>query len=722
MALYKGTKDLQPEIATKLLNDGDFMTENIWRYSEAIPESFSKLLKEVSVLTLLDMLCYVQNYRKKALKFYYKEQERIKRVIYSVDSDSFPWFKNERSSLYEQSEQVALRELLLFVITSKDDDKEIAKQIMNQVIPEARGVYSSEKEYRKMRREIIDSVDESRLKDMDLNVRLMHSLYLNKGFLNPLTEDVSDAAFWNHYYTTMMYVFSNEYVEKFEFYHLLIMQPAIFRQVALWALEGNQYYLFEHHKDILEALSKEEDREGYEEIARVASGIIKDNTAEKSKGWKKEFKIGDIEFPIHKGDSIFNFLDNASKRLSMMAEGVLMSSVAKFAISVKNRRAVLSQGGGDVSIILGGEPTNVMSDEEKEEYESTLSQAQYYRGIEATIKRVSWRLMGYAITNKGVIADIIRQPITKEIWNDIDFLFSMFSHEKDQIVNYYRGEFQWCLDSWAEAECLAREYGCDIPEDEEERMADDYLIPNEAFLSLEVNSFVYAALTALFANLDTLKKEASKGSNKKKQDKAIAKKEESKLTKENEKLTKEIQLLKKQLAEKEQLLSKKNVEIKKMADSNRKMSKENSRMSSLEQKLQVSQDKVEELQRELEEQQPIIIERKTSSVEVEPSETLRRLNHEDETVVMVGGHQALIARMKQWIPDIDCIESRDYTREISSRATIVILNVSYINHPMYYKAVDRIETIRRNHDVKVVYLNSQLTNQEVLLREIGKQL
>ena len=41
---------------------------------------------------------------------------------------------------------------------------------------------------------------------------------------------------------------------------------------------------------------------------------------------------------------------------------------------------------------------------------------------------------------------------------------------------------------------------------------------------------------------------------------------------------------------------------------------------------------------------------------------------------------------------------------------------------MYYKTLNRISQIREHHDVKVIYINTQSTNKEYLLKEIGSQL
>ena len=50
------------------------------------------------------------------------------------------------------------------------------------------------------------------------------------------------------------------------------------------------------------------------------------------------------------------------------------------------------------------------------------------------------------------------------------------------------------------------------------------------------------------------------------------------------------------------------------------------------------------------------------------------------------------------------------------------MNVSYLNHAMSSKAFERIEKIKKEHDVQVAYLNSQSTNKDFLLKEIGEQL
>ena len=101
---------------------------------------------------------------------------------------------------------------------------------------------------------------------------------------------------------------------------------------------------------------------------------------------------------------------------------------------------------------------------------------------------------------------------------------------------------------------------------------------------------------------------------------------------------------------------------------------------------------------------------------------LKGLNSDEENIFFVGGHQLMIAKMRQWAQKVEFIEPRDYTKEISSKATTVIICVAYLNHSMYHKTLSRINQIKEHHDVKVIYINTQSTNKEYLLKEIGSQL
>ena len=101
---------------------------------------------------------------------------------------------------------------------------------------------------------------------------------------------------------------------------------------------------------------------------------------------------------------------------------------------------------------------------------------------------------------------------------------------------------------------------------------------------------------------------------------------------------------------------------------------------------------------------------------------MKFLNSDEENIFFVGGHQLMIAKMRQWAQKVEFIEPRDYTKEISSKATTVIICVAYLNHSMYHKTLSRINQIKEHHDVKVIYINTQSTNKEYLLKEIGSQL
>ena len=189
-----------------------------------------------------------------------------------------------------------------------------------------------------------------------------------------------------------------------------------------------------------------------------------------------------------------------------------------------------------------------------------------------------------------------------------------------------------------------------------------------------------------------------------------------------EKLKEDISNLRVQLthkeSEKNRLLND-NEELKEKASLS---SKKDARIESLENKLEEAQRDIERLKDELESQEPIVIEKQISNQQMSEAEVLKFLNSDDENIFFVGGHQLMIAKMKQWAQKVEFLEPRDYTKEISNKATTVIICVAYLNHGMYYKTLNRISQIREHHDVKVIYINTQSTNKEYLLKEIGSQL
>ena len=241
-------------------------------------------------------------------------------------------------------------------------------------------------------------------------------------------------------------------------------------------------------------------------------------------------------------------------------------------------------------------------------------------------------------------------------------------------------------------------------------LIDTYEIDSSIFYE-DLFMFVHAALIVLqnhFSNLGTQSYELEEL--------------EQLKNSEIEKLKEDISNLRVQLthkeSEKNRLLND-NEELKEKASLS---SKKDARIESLENKLEEAQRDIERLKDELESQEPIVIEKQISNQQMSEAEVLKFLNSDDENIFFVGGHQLMIAKMKQWAQKVEFLEPRDYTKEISNKATTVIICVAYLNHGMYYKTLNRISQIREHHDVKVIYINTQSTNKEYLLKEIGSQL
>ena len=581
MVIYKGTKELKPEIASKILNDGEFMTKNIWKYSEALNNNLVRLLKEVSAFTLIDLVSHVPKHRKRALRAYYKDQEKIKEVLAQVDVNKYQWFKSTHNNLYDQDEQNALRELILFIASS--DDKELSKQILIEIIPDIRGHFAAEKKFCQMQKNIIGSIDNQIIQEMSFDMRVLKSQYQNNGFLTSITDTIDDAPLRGHYYSIMTYVFMDEYVDKFKNYNLLIMQPNILKQIAIWALEKNQYYLLEHHRDLVEALAKQPSEEVHPVVIKMAKRMLPRKENGKSSRLK-EFELAGMKFPIRKGDSLIQFLDSISKDLSAKKTALLFESAQKMAKSIKSRRTVLNSVDSVNPLVgLEDDPTELMSSEEQKQYYDIIDQAECLSDVENRIRRVSSALLSYTSTSGGLLEDVVYQPLTKDIWDDIESLMFIFKNEKKIITETIEKDFDFYF-----SETLDFKF--------EDGEIEELLDADNTYLILETSFFIYAVLIALFGNLDNLRKEINKKNNNKKIIEKQKKKEQAETTEEVLKLKKELVALKEQLSNKDQLLARKNAETKSLSETNRKLSKVNSRLLTLERKLKEIQKTNIELQ------------------------------------------------------------------------------------------------------------------------------
>jgi hypothetical protein len=82
--------------------------------------------------------------------------------------------------------------------------------------------------------------------------------------------------------------------------------------------------------------------------------------------------------------------------------------------------------------------------------------------------------------------------------------------------------------------------------------------------------------------------------------------------------------------------------------------------------------------------------------------------------VIIGGHEKWQSRMKELLPNFTFIHTTmlNFDTSIFDAADKVFVYVNYINHAMYYKAMESV----KNKDVKIYYLKQQ--NENLCLKDI----
>ena len=515
-------------------------------------------------------------------------------------------------------------------------------------------------------------------RELPLDKKIMFKNLESRGVLFPLELDEGKVVTYTKYLKFFITIFYNSYIKDFEVTHTFLNKRQDLITYFEWSLNRNRDFLKKCHLKDFE--------------------IIKDKLEQGFFVNKKErtISLGIINLKFNKRNSILGIIDEYREQI-LLQKNKLVEQFEK-----ENSEAM------DKSLKESPHSLNVMNpkyslreiadvfaknfeqdeDRRKTKYDKLM---ELYRLQLIACDSIQGNTNSLLESKKGLYSELLRLEFSQQILDDINRLFETY---KLLINEQSDRDDDWHKLSHAELGDLI----------------DTYEIDSSIFYE-DLFMFVHAALIVLqnhFSNQGTQRFEL----------------EELKQLKnsEIEKLKEDISDLKVQLTCKE---SEKNRFLKDNEDLKEKASlssKKDSRIESLENKLEEAQKDIKRLQAELENQEPIVIEKQVSNQQMPEAEVLKFLNSDDENIFFVGGHQLMIAKMKQWAQKVEFLEPRDYTKEISNKATTVIICVAYLNHGMYYKTLNRINQIRERHDVKVIYINTQSTNKEYLLKEIGSQL
>ena len=483
---------------------------------------------------------------------------------------------------------------------------------------------------------------------------------------------------YTRYLRFFINVFYNKYIKEFKATHLFLIKGENLVTYSDWGLVRNKNFIEKYCMKDLEAVK--------ERLEKYYLVNKKDRT----------ITLGTISLKLNKRNSVLSILDDYRNQILLqkykLEEQYEKENDEAKSKSLKNVHNSLNVLNSNYSAKeLAKMTAKRFEEEESKRQDKYFKLLELYRLQLVACDSLQVNTISLLESKKELYRELFYLEFNQQVLDDINHIFEIYKtiredqSEKDK--------------DWRE-----------LPLAELGDLIDTYEIDSVIFYE-DLFMFVHAALIVLQNHFSSQGIHSSE----------LEELEQLKNS-EIEKHKEEISNLKIQLTHKEQeknRLTKENEEFKEKASLS---SKKDSRIENLENKLEEAEKEIERLKAELESQEPIVIEKQISNQQMSEAEVLKFLNSDEENIFFVGGHQLMIAKMKQWAQKVEFLEPRDYTKEISNKATTVIICVAYLNHGMYYKTLNRISQIREYHDVKVIYINTQSTNKEYLLKEIGSQL
>lgn len=666
-------------------------------------EVSQNILDIISSVVFLKEIQADVNKRKIALKIYKRERTLIEESLDKSSFERYKWIQDKEESIYPYEEQESIAKLVAFLMDKGKENVEKATQIVTQLFPLIKARLEMEKRtlhYQKKasQDELLNKGIEGGFEldffksgnskgtiqaslvnlELSLDKKITLKNLESRGVLLPLELEEEMIITYTRYLRFFINVFYNKYIKEFKATHLFLTKGENLVTYSDWGLVRNKSFIKKYYMKDLEVVK--ERLEKYYLVNKKDRAIT----------------LGTIILKLNKRNSVLSILNDYRNQILLQRER-LEAQYEKENDEAKNKSLKNVREGVNVlnSNYSTKELANIMADRFEEE--ESKRQDKYYKLLEL------YRLQLIACDSLQVNTISLLES-EKELYRELFYL--EFNQQVLDDINHIFEIYKTIREDQSDKDKDWRE----LPLAELGDLIDTYEIDSVIFYE-DLFMFVHAALIVLQNHFSSQGIHSSE----------LEELEQLKNS-EIEKHKEEISNLKIQLTHKEQeknRLTKENEEFKEKASLS---SKKDSRIENLENKLEEAEKEIERLKAELESQEPIVIEKQISNQQMSEAEVLKFLNSDEENIFFVGGHQLMIAKMKQWAQKVEFLEPRDYTKEISNKATTVIICVAYLNHGMYYKTLNRISQIREHHDVKVIYINTQSTNKEYLLKEIGSQL
>lgn len=701
MGIYVGNEQLEEKLDDMIERDSIFL--DAWAYAIPIDKVSQNALDIISSVVFLKEIQADVNKRKIALKIYKREKTLIEESLGDSIFERYMWIQDKEESIYPYEEQESIAKLVAFLMDKGKEYVEKSTQIVVQLFPLIKTRLEVEKKalyYQKIaaQDELLNKGigggfeldfskngnSKGRIQaslvnlELSLDKKITLKNLESRGVLLPLEVEEELIITYTRYLRFFINVFYNKYIKEFKATHLFLIKGENLVTYSDWGLVRNKNFIEKYCMKDLEAVK--------ERLEKYYLVNKKDRT----------ITLGTISLKLNKRNSVLSVLNDYRNQILLQRER-LEAQYEKENDEAKNKSLKNVREGVNVlnSNYSTKELANIMADRFEEE--ESKRQDKYYKLLELyrlqliACDSIQVNTISLLESEKELYRELFYLEFNQQVLDDINHIFEIYKTIREDQSDKDK--------DWRE-----------LPLAELGDLIDTYEIDSVIFYE-DLFMFVHAALIVLQNHFSSQGIHSSE----------LEELEQLKNS-EIEKHKEEISNLKIQLTHKEQeknRLTKENEEFKEKASLS---SKKDSRIENLENKLEEAEKEIERLKAELESQEPIVIEKQISNQQMSEAEVLKFLNSDEENIFFVGGHQLMIAKMKQWAQKVEFLEPRDYTKEISNKATTVIICVAYLNHGMYYKTLNRISQIREHHDVKVIYINTQSTNKEYLLKEIGSQL
>lgn len=700
MGIYVGNDSFEERLDSM---EEETLFLDAWAYAMPIDEVSQNILDIISSVVFLKEIQADVNKRKIALKIYKREKSLIEESLDKSSFERYMWIQDKEESIYPYEEQESIAKLVAFLMDKGKEHVEKATQIVVQLFPLIKARLEMEKKtlhYQKFaaqdellnkgieggfeldfsKNENSKGMIQASLVNLELSLDKKITLknLESRGVLLPLELEEEMVVTYTRYLRFFINVFYNKYIKEFKATHLFLTKGKNLVTYSDWGLVRNKSFIKKYFIKDLEVVK--------ERLEKYYLVNKKDRT----------ITLGTISLKLNKRNSVLSILNDYRNQI-LLQKKKLEEQYEKENDEAKNKS--LKNVNNSLNVLnlnysakeLAKITVKQFEEEESKRQDKYFKLLELYRLQLIACDSIQVNTISLIESEKELYRELFYLEFNQQILEDINRVFEIYKTiREDQSDKDY---------NWRK-----------LPLAELGDLIDTYEIDSSIFYE-DLFMFIHAALIVLQNHFSSQGIHSSE----------LEELEQLKNS-EIEKYKEEISNLKIQLTHKEKeknRITKENEELKEKASLS---SKKDSRIESLENKLEEAEKDIERLKAELESQEPIVIEKQISNQQMSEADVLKFLNSDEENIFFVGGHQLMIAKMRQWAQKVEFLEPRDYTKEISNKATTVIICVAYLNHGMYYKTLNRINQIREHHDVKVIYINTQSTNKEYLLKEIGSQL